>query len=100
MTYKVFDILYEKTPHMSRAKGEFLLRFYYINSLKGHFSSCTPLKRIKEFVKIAGIPDLEEYFQKVREKGHRLWRYFATRYQKTKRVEPRKKLIKTYEEQD
>ena len=34
-----------------------------------------PLRGIKRFVKIAGIPNLEKCFQDAKKEGHRLWRY-------------------------
>jgi len=41
-----------------------------------------PLQGIKRFVKIAGIPNLEKFFQETRKEGHRLWRYFIRKYRK------------------
>jgi len=40
------------------------------------------LKGIKEFVKIAGIPKLEEYLQEVKKEAYQLQKYFIRKSRK------------------
>jgi len=54
-----------------------------------------PLQGIKRFVKITGIPNLEKFFQEARGRRGTGYKDFYQEMQKTKRVEARKKLIKT-----
>jgi len=48
----------------------------------GHRYQGDPLQGIREFVKIAGIQNLEDCLQEMKKEGYRLWKYFTTNYKK------------------